>query len=104
MFDDVEVGDNGSVQYRGCLSVFYEAPANNYALHVQTINDLGVGLEMAEGSRNAMQCRVTARIPFHKFTTLQPGAIAKLNGRLWTVKSAVWSGEAADLELIYLKS
>ena len=104
VFNDVEVGDNGSVQYRGCLSVFYEAPANCYALHVQTINDLGVGLEMAEGSRNAMQCRVTARIPFHKFAALRPGHIALLHGRLWTVKSAVWSGEAADLELIYLKS
>jgi hypothetical protein len=104
VFDDVEVGDNGSVQYRGCLSVFYEAPANNYALHVQTINDLGVGLEMSEGSRNAMQCRVTARIPFHKFAALRPGHIAMLHGRMWTIKSAVWSGEAADLELIYLKS
>lgn len=61
VFDDVEVGDNGSVQYRGCLSVFYEAPANEYALHVQTINDLGVGLEMADGSRNAMQCREIGR-------------------------------------------
>lgn len=104
VFDDVEVGDNGSVQYRGCLSVFYEAPANEYARHVQTINDMGVGLEMAEGSRNAMQCRVTARMPFYKFAALRPGHIALLHGRLWTIKSAIWSGEAADLELIYLKS
>lgn len=104
VFDDVEVGDNNSVQYRGALSVFYEGQPNVYALHVQTINDEGVGLEAAAATLNAMQCRVTARIPFHKFATLQAGAIAKLHGRFWTIKSAVWSGEAADLELIYLKS
>lgn len=104
VFHDVEVGDNGEVQYSGILSVFYEALPGAYALHVQTINDLGVGVEASAATLNATQCRATARIPFAKFAALQPGDLAKLNGRLWTVKSAVWSGDAADLELLYLKS
>lgn len=104
IFHDVTVGANGEVQYSGVLSVFYEAPPNGYALHVQTINDLGVGNETAEATVNAMECKVVVRMPMAKFATLYPGALAVLHGRLWTIKSAVWSGDAAELSLVYLKS
>lgn len=102
VFDDVEIGENGETHYKGTLSIFYEAAPMHYALHVQTINDEGVGVDTATATRNAVTCRVTARIPFHVFATLETGAYAVLNGREWLIRSATWSGDAADLELVDL--
>lgn len=104
VFEDVEVGDNGNVQYKGVLSIVYEAPQGEYARHVQTINDEGVGVEAAAATLNACQCRVAAHIPFASFCSLRPGAEAVIHGMRWTVMAATWSGDTADLELAYLKS
>ena len=103
VFEDVEVGDNNSVSYKGVLSIYYEAAGvGDYARHVQTINDEGVGVDTATATRNAVTCRVTAKIPFHVFARLTAGANALLNGREWLIRSATWSGDAADLELVDL--
>lgn len=104
VFNDVEVGDNGHVQYRGCLSVFYRSPVGEPALHVQTINDEGVGREAAAATLNALECRVAARVPLYRFAELRPGHLVRLHGLLWTVKAATWDGDVAELELVYLKS
>lgn len=103
--EDVTVGANGNYQYKGVLTVIYENTGyygNGAALHVQTINDEGLGMEMAAASRDAVSVRLTARVPLLKFAGLTPGATAAWRGRRWHVRGASWSGGVAELELLSL--
>lgn len=104
VFEDVTVGDNGDTQYNGQLSIFYEAPVGDWARHIQTINDEGVGVDTAAATLNSTEMRVTARVPFHVFAGLAPGDCATYNGRTWCIKTATWSEGLVDFELLYLKS
>ena len=105
--EDVTVGANGDYAYKGVLTVIYENTTlygNGNALHVQTVNDEGLGAEMAEASREAVSVRLTARVPLRLFAALAPGALAVWRGRRWHVRTATWSDGLADLELLSLNS
>ena len=101
-FDDVVLDNNGEVQYKGCLSLYFEnSDANSRtALHLQTVNDIGLGVPFSEFTRYAVSLEVSVVIPLYSFFELNDRASVAWRGREWAVESATWSEGVCLLNLL----
>lgn len=99
--DNVTTNANGEVAYRGVLTVFFE---NQYvvggALHVQTVNDLGVGSAYGDFTRNANTVEVSVLLSLRRFMELDDSKAVTLRGATYVVESAQWGDGVAKLKLL----
>lgn len=101
-FDDVTIGDNGDVNYNGRLSVFLEntLPGGRLALHLQTVNDMGVGVPYSEFTGHAVCVDVDVVMPLFRFFELDDYCGVSWNGCIYAVESATWSDGVCSLKLL----
>lgn len=100
-FDDIMQGANGEMTYHGVISLFYEnANGNDGALHVQTVNDEGLGEKYGNFTREAMTLEVEVVMPLYVFMELKETSAATFRGRAFVVESATWEGGVCSLVLL----
>lgn len=107
---DVELGTNNEPSYKGKLSLImsssYCCPSfpGGDVQHIQTAVDFGgVGDTSRANTREAVTVRVTVRLPLAVFLKLSPDKTATWEGMTYLVRTATWSDNWCDLELVSLK-
>lgn len=98
--DNVQQQANGDVMYRGVLSLVYENLNHDGALHLQTINDEGVGRAYGEFTQNADTFEVSVLMPLYKFLELRDDKAVTFRGASFVVESAQWGDGVAKLKLL----
>lgn len=98
---DVEDGDNGSVTYKGVLSVIFIAPPGEDARHINTITaEGGVGSVFREVTDTASECEYRVRMPLGRFLEMRSRDTWIVRGRRCYVRTASWSGGFATMRLV----
>ena len=98
--DNVTQNPNGEMSYRGVLTLFYENTSHDGALHLQTVNDEGVGATYGEFIRNANTVEVSVLMSLRRFMELEDGNAVTLRGATYVVESAQWGDGVAKLTLL----
>lgn len=103
-FEDVTIGTNGERQYKGVCSMFFANYNGGKALHLQTINDVGgMGMDFASMTRQAVTVKVSVVMSMLMFSRITPSTIARWHGRNYIVRTAEWSENVCQLELVRLE-
>lgn len=103
-FDDVTIGSNMEVQYKGVLSMFFANLSGGAALHLQTINEAGgMGNEFAAFTSQATTVKVTVLLPLLEFAKLTPSTVCTWRGRDYIIRTATWGEGKCVLELVRLE-
>lgn len=103
-FDDVTIGSNMEVQYKGVLSMFFAHLSGGAALHLQTINDAGgMGNEFAAFTNQATTVKVTVLLPLLEFAKFTPSTVCTWRGRDYIIRTATWGEGKCVLELVRLE-
>lgn len=103
-FEDVTIGTNGARQYKGVCSMFFANFNGGQALHLQTINDVGnMGMEFAAMTRQAVTVKVSVVMSLFVFSKIKPSTFARWHGRDYIVRTAEWSENVCQLDLVRLE-
>lgn len=99
--DDVTLETNGEMNYKGVLTLVYENNGGNTgALHVQTVNDEGLGELFGAFTRSAMSLEVDVVMPMMRFAQIDELKAVTFRGRSFVVEGARWAGGICTLCLL----
>lgn len=98
--EDVAVAADQSLEHKGVLTIFCEAPAGVPALHLQTTTDDGIGAAYNEFTAHAVTLEVTVRMPLYRYIRTQKGVLVHYMSKEWVVRSADWSDGLCRLVLL----
>lgn len=98
--DNVQQQANGEIIYRGVLSLVYENATHDGALHLQTVNDEGLGREYGDFTSQADTFEVSVLMPLYKFLELSDEKAVTFRGSSFVVESAQWGDGVAKLKLL----
>ena len=98
--DDVTINPNGEYSYRGVLTLFYENAAHDGALHLQTVNDEGLGAVYGNFLHNTTTVEVSVMLSLRRFLELKETAAVTFRGGVYVVESAQWSDGVAKLTML----
>ncbi|MBQ1196457.1 MAG: hypothetical protein IIX44_09465, partial [Clostridia bacterium] len=97
---DVVQTSNGELHYEGVVTVFYENALHDGALHIQTVNDEGVGVDYAAFTRQATTVEVNVAMSLQEFMRIEDRAAVTFRGATYVVESAQWGDGSARLVLL----
>lgn len=98
--DDVTQCPNGEMSYCGVLTLFYENADHEGALHLQTVNDEGLGVTFGDFVRNANTVEVSVMLSLRRFLEMKETNAVTLRGATYVVESAQWGNGVAKLKLL----